>query len=157
MAIRGPKSVMAPTPTKIRQGIHAQLDAQVQHVQQAHGDGGSQQAGKLVDDILRRAARGDFVNDLLGHRGAAKQLPLHMTIGKEHLVEHARARQVCKQHAKGDGQQQQRLKLFDNRKVQQHAGNHQHNQAERILLDNIKARLLQKVDNSVHGILSLLL
>ena len=113
--------------------------------------------GKLVDDILRRAARGDFVNDLLGDGGAAKQLPLHMTIGKEHLVEHARARQVCKQHAKGDGQQQQRLKLFDNRKVQQHAGNHQHNQAERILLDNIKARLLQKVDNSVHGVLSLLL
>ena len=137
-------------------GVHAQLHAQVQHVQQAHGDRGAQQAGKLVKDGLRGAARGDLIDDFLGDCGAAKQLPLHMPVGEEHLVVHPGAGQVGQQHAKGDRQQQQGLKLLDDGQVQQHAGHHQHHQAQGVLLHNVKAGLLQKVNNSVHrGIHSL--
>ena len=46
-----------------------------------------------------------------------------------------RARQVGEQHAEGDGEQQQRLELLHDRQIQQHAGDEDHHQLQRIIED----------------------
>ena len=50
-----------------------------------------------------------------------------------------RARQVGEQHAEGDGEQQQRLELLHDRQIQQHAGDEDHHQLQRIIEDLIEA------------------
>ena len=52
-------------------------------------------------------------------------------------------RQVGQQHAECDRNEQQRLKLFADTHVQQHACNDDHDQAARILREGREARLRQ--------------
>ena len=48
-------------------------------------------------------------------------------------IHQACQRQVCQQHAEGDRDQKQRLKLLDDGKVEQEAGDSDHDQIPRIL------------------------
>ena len=79
-----------------QRGVNAQLDAQV--------------------DVVRHAA------------GGTQQGPVDVVglVDEDVHVENAVQRQVGHQHAKADGQKQQRLKLLGNGQVQQHAGHGDH-------------------------------
>ncbi len=77
--------------------------------------------------------------------------PVDDPAGKILGMIHARAGQVGEQHAKGNGQQQQGLELFDDGQVQQHAGNENHHQVQRLVGHNGKAGALQKGLYSFHS------
>ena len=84
-------------------GIDAQLDAQIQHIHQAHGDGLSH--GHGVQHGVCNARRLHFGDELCRDGLAAEQLPVDVAPGKEDLVEHPRPGQIGHQHADGDGHQ----------------------------------------------------
>src|SRR5699024_10118881 len=81
------------------------------------------------EDQRRVDAQLDAEVNVVGQpAGVAQQLPVDVVglVQKDFDVENAVQRQVGHQHAKADGQQQQRLKLLDDGQVQQHAGHRQH-------------------------------
>ena len=132
-------------------GVDAQLYAQVQHVDEAHGDGlahGHRAAHGLRDPQLlqvRQELRRDGVS--------AEELPVDVAAGEEDLVVHLRAGQVGDEHAEGDGQQQQGLELLDNRQIQQDEGDQHHDQNLPVPGgDLIEARRLNKIHDSFHVI-----
>ncbi|MPN30097.1 hypothetical protein SDC9_177554 [bioreactor metagenome] len=73
-------------------------------------------------------------------------------------MDQARTGQVRQQHTKSDRQQQKRLKLFDDREVQQHTRNNDHHQVPGVLDQPGKAGLLHDackgIEKSLHSSLS---
>ena len=72
--------------------------------------------------------------------------------GKENFMVHFRTGQVGDQHAEGDGNQQQRLKLLDNAQIQQHAGHGDHDEAfpVAVLCKLIESRAGDKIQDRFH-------
>ena len=100
-------------------GINAQLDAEIQVVDQAGRDGAA-----------------------VGQSRSAECRPVDVPSVKQFAVEHVGAGQVGQQHAEGDRQQQQRLELFDNGQIGQETGNREHNQRLPVVGQQSKAGLL---------------
>ena len=125
------------------------LTPQVQHVNEANGDGLAR---------LHRAQHGVRDANLLqmcqefgGNLAAAEDLPVDVSSGKEDLVVHLRAGQVGDEHAEGNRQQQQGLELLHNRQVQQTEGNDHHDQNLPVPRgDLIEAGRLNKIHDSFH-------
>ncbi len=81
---------------------------------------------------------------------SAQLCPVDDAVRKELGVVHTRAGQIGQQHTKGNGQKQQGLKLLDNGKIQQHAGDDKHHQIQGLVGHNGKTRALQKGLNCFH-------
>ena len=71
--------------------------------------------------------------------GIGQHGPVHVAFRIDVRVIEPRARQVGEQHAEGDGEQQQRLELLHDRQIQQHAGDADHHQLQRVIEDLIEA------------------
>ena len=128
--------------------VDAQLDALIEVVEQS-----AVGVGHLIDIVEQRfAARNGHVItglDRVGKRGEELAVHLEEFLGDQRdflailtgvlggfrqrgevvvgrLVHEAAQRQVGQQHAKGNGQKQQRLKALDDGKVEQHEGDEDH-------------------------------
>ena len=136
-------------------GVDAQLDAQIQHVDEAHGDGLSH--GDAVEHRFGNAGSLHLGDKLRRDGIAAEQIPVDVSAGEQDLVIHLRAGQVGHQHADGDRHQQQRLKLLDDAQKQQHDGHHDHDGAFPVIaLEKlVKTGLLAKIDNGLHYVPSI--
>ena len=130
-------------------GVDAQLDAQIQYVKQAHGDGLSHL--HRIDDIGGYPQVIQFVNKRLVNGMTAEDLPVDVSAGKENLMIHLRAGQVGDEHTEGNRQQQQGLELLHNRQVQQDEGDDHHNQDLPVPRGNlIEAGRLNEIHDSFH-------
>ena len=80
---------------------------------------------------------------------------VNLTRGHEiFLMEHPAAGQVGQKHSDCNRKQEERLKAFDNRQVNQHAGDDQHHDGTEggktaLVPENRKARRLQKLCNTI--------
>ncbi len=130
-------------------GVDAQLHAQVEHVDEAHGDGLTH-----LDSAQHRVGDpqgAQLIEELLGNGRSAELGPVGVSAGEEDLVVHARARQVRDEHTEGDGQQQQGLELLDDREVEQNEGDDHHDQDLPVPRgDLIEAGLLNEIHDSFH-------
>ena len=86
------------------------------------------------------------------NRVSVQDLPVDVAAGVDNLMVHIRAGKVGAQHTEGDRQKEQRLKLLDDRKVEQEEGNCDHNQHFPVaaLRKLIETGLLREIQNSFH-------
>ena len=125
------------------------LDAQIQHIDEAHGNGLSH--GHGAADGLGHAHALQLGQELGGDGAAAEDLPVDVAAGEEDLMVHLRAGQVGDEHTEGNGDQQQGFELLHDGQVHEGEGDHHHDKDLPVPAgDAVEARILNEIHDSFH-------